>query len=409
MSTKFLAHYRKPLTREDGAAVIEMALMLPLLVMLMIGVWTFMLYISQRQAMSRAANQISAVLATISLADLKGDSKAIIDQTMAEAQSMILPYNNANVQILFCEKYQGSWYAIYDQTAGPACGTVHDCETDSATARGYDAFVQSKVCVPFKQPLAKTYFFDSTSEIETVSYQPLIERNQTQLLLQLGLGTRRPAGSGSGSVTPPTPTCGTPGLPTCTVTAPTPTCGTTGLPACTPTPTGTPACTPPYQAGTGGTACYIVPQCFPSDPSCVTPCTGGGTFDPVKNVCTKPINCGPGEVVDATTGKCTNSCPPASLCTSGQRDMSNCSCVPQVTCTPPEVVIKNSCYTPCPYGTTRKQTTACEPECNSGIFYKGGCPTACPPGYKSDGISCNLVCDTSIEVPNPITGGCDKI
>ncbi len=315
-----------PASRRSGVAAIEFAIVLPVLVLLLLGVWDMFFYIEQRTVMNRIANQTTAVLSSLTTNDISRDA-GLIDQVLDEASSMGGRHGDVRVEVRFCEYYQGAWYEIFNRHRGTnQCGITPNCEIDTATARGYGAFVQANVCLPYQPAILPTYFTRG-SRIETASYQPLLSSNQTERLVELNPGRTPVTGGG-------TPT-GPSGHPYCKPGQTSFADGSCG----TETPN---QCPTDYQAGgQGDTQCHSNPTCLPSNPTCTQPCPPGGQMQAgqcVANACPAGQFLGP---LHKCVANCSRQCG-----TSLFLDYDTCSCQ-KMNCEPTEERLKGVCVPRC--------------------------------------------------------------
>ncbi len=203
MSTPTGNHYAQSgLTlRERGAAVVEMAILLPVLVICFWGVAEIGQYVMMSERMTKTVNQLSAVLYTLRPSDLQasgpfGSSSAnnVIGAAIREAQTLARPFRAPTITVRYCQRRQsdGAIEQIYfgktvPQIAG--CSDGPGCQDTALTQKGYGAYVQVYSCQKFQSALTPYYFKNVNSDVamvKQVAFIPLTDTNQTALIKKAG-------------------------------------------------------------------------------------------------------------------------------------------------------------------------------------------------------------------------------
>lgn len=398
--------------RERGAALIEMAFVLPVLITCFVGVIEIGQWITESERITKTVNQLSAVLYTLRPSDLQagGTANTVIGEAIRQSQTLARPFRAPTITVRYCQRRGGGVTSpmeeIYFGATTPritGCGDGPACQAGLLTQSGYGAYVQAYACQKFQPAVTPRFFKEGGAKADTMSsnggsdilitqvaFIPLNDTNQTALIKKAG-GVSIDAETGTVTnnpiiVTPPA--CGGAGQPACPVVT---TCGGAGQPACTTCGgTGQPACNPTVNCGGAGQ-----PSCNANNP---TDCQAtGGTWS--GGSCS--YTCGGPDQSACNVSACPTGYQPAN---GGNYCYINPSCTPGAP----------GCTTPCPSPSVLKNGGCQIPNnCTGNEFVDGNtgkcvqsCPAAslCPSGLR-DASNCNCLPSPTCTSPEVNVGG----
>lgn len=391
--------------RRRGSAIVEMAVMLPVLVLMFVGMAEFGIYIRAKSQLGVVANQVAGALYALNAKDL--GNRSVIDAIMAEIPNLSKPYPTPKVSVSFCEwdAKTGKLYRDFYTANTPAainvgCGQAPTCG-GGVTKTGYGAYVQVTACGKFT-PVVTGKIFKDALHVENTSYLPLTDVNQTKMLVALSGGEREEVNP-DGPITPPDPPvpcvgegCDAPepNPDKCTITqcplgqhveGEGAACQCVGNSLCEIQPvclegqtfraetcscTFSPICPPgttPSLIGPGGDIVYCIVPGAP-DPDF---CDISRGFQWKMGACVIPATCPDGTEQDASDGQCSTTCGGTNPgCDTSEKYWSEQSC---------------SCeYKPCPNPSHKRYNGICQPICNPDLGLipdgAGGCKSMCTTG-----------------------------
>jgi hypothetical protein len=179
-----------------GAALVEMAIMLPVLVILFIGMVEFGHFIMMRERVNKIANQVNGSLYQMNTAEAANEQ--LINNILGQVKQIAKPYRNPAMNLRFCDYRNGILHRIYRNpasslTPSPSCVSKLDipCSGQAhSTKEGHGLFVQTTACIEF-QPLIIGQLlevFGVDVGVATTAYQPMTDANQSALILALPHG-----------------------------------------------------------------------------------------------------------------------------------------------------------------------------------------------------------------------------
>ena len=167
--------------KRRGSTVVEMAVMLPVLILLFVGMVEFGQFILMRERINKVTNQLTGVLYNMKIQDVSDD--AVLSTVMDQAKIIASPLPEPTVTVRFCKWKDGRLCRINRQTrAGVstvACGDEGPKCSVEATQSGYGSFVQVYACSTFRPLLTGGAFsiFKQQIPIKSLSYLPLSDAN----------------------------------------------------------------------------------------------------------------------------------------------------------------------------------------------------------------------------------------
>jgi hypothetical protein len=413
---------------QRGSALIEMAIMLPVLVLMFIGMVEFGQFIMMRERMNKVSNQIAGTLYQLNSSQIgSGD---IIQRVIDQSPALAYPYKSPSVNVRFCEYGDESKQTTYRLSSSPGrwqhAGTNSKCtgiveeigclsSNSTATHVGHGAFVQVSSCTRFEPLITGRIFevFGTELEVTTTSYTPLSDANQTALLAQIGGGRAVENGGGSNPIPDPDP-------------------DPVDEPPFDDSSCDISACPAPSVLRATATGCSCINPCSVTqdDPGS---CSGNTVFDAASCSCV-PRNCGENyeetricgenQLYNEARCRCENVCSNPQPCPGlGQERDGNCVCQ-QTSCPDKYSLVEGKCvaeaesdsWGDCEDALGDVSTNKCK--CPDGSYTDNGIcelDTWCPTGQKPDGMGgCKTDCGTkgadSCSAPkvfNPNTCNCD--
>jgi hypothetical protein len=185
-----------------GAALVEMAFMLPVLIILLIGMVEFGQFILTRERVNKVTNQLAGALYTLSSTDEARDEN-LINLVIDQARILAFPLREPTVSVRFCrwkpdEAGNPVLYRVWKNppqgAAGTVCGTEGPACSVEATREGFGEFVQVYACSTY-QPVFFGKFleiFTRNIPLQNLSYLPLRDTNLVAQLITLPNGGEVP-------------------------------------------------------------------------------------------------------------------------------------------------------------------------------------------------------------------------
>ena len=370
-----------------GAALIEMAYMLPVLCLLFIGMMDLVSYARVKKMNADVSNALAGALYPISVKEAGSDD--MISRVLNQISALATPFTPPTITVRFCEWYQDNLYRDYKQTIN--VGSNIGCDTDTiqcganATSSAHGAFVQIASCHTFKPLIIGTIFSPFVSDsnamagnggisfpVTAISYIPLTDANQTQLILGLPYGDKfRVPENGSLPIT--TTTCTGAGCNPVTTTTTT-ISTTTSTTTTTTTTTTVPACTPPYTANQGKCLINCPVQGIRPDGRCGECPPGGSSGN--GPFCESPNKCPTGTTVNPNGADCISDCGRKVCATDYTLDYNTCTCQ-QKACNSTQERINDVCVDKCGQYQQRDASGTCITCRDPQVWHGGACCADC--------------------------------
>ena len=350
-----------PRTHKRGSALIEMAFILPVLILLFTGMVELCRYAMMLGRVDAVSNSLAGALYGIKSQEL-GDMSSIY-RVMDQAAAIASPDPTPTVTVRFCDWQSDDGASpelnrvnlqFRPNQGGAACERTGPKCSSGATANGHGAFVQVYSCNTFRPIIVGGIFqiFHETVAIESLSYIPLTNANLTKPL----------GDSPGGGITPESANCST---------NPTLCYGGGGGGGGTTTPPEQKRCNPMPT-------CDYTSQNFDADQcQCISACAKPGQVK-YSGECVSP--CQTGYDRDAN-GQC--ACPSGSA-PDGSK---GCACSG-----PNEEFVGGECKTKCT-GNQERVNGACLEKCTADQERVGqDCLPKCPTNYERIDNYCTPVC-----------------
>ncbi len=205
----------EPVSRsaKRGAALVEMAILLPVLILCFVGVVELGQYLMLAERVTKTSNQLAAVLYTMQSNDLQagGGPNGVVAATMEQAKTLARPFHGIMLSVRYCQRdlsgaNAGTMREIYKGLTSPVpaeCGDGPPCQTTSTTQNGFGAFVQTYACQTFHPAIAPR-FLTTGLTVHQTSIIPLVASNQTTLLeeahgVEIAIEDQSGGGGGGGN------------------------------------------------------------------------------------------------------------------------------------------------------------------------------------------------------------------